>query len=257
LKENAEKLMSEPTVNDEEAKEYYDKNPEKYFKTPHYDVNTLFLQVLDPSDENQMHEAYEDALLYIDMLNTGRSWESVRDTAFLKYNKNHGRIFPEQFSCLNHVSMKHFLNIIDIETEIKIVKSEFAAKYGMSFEEMFPGGFEAYVKENSLKSETKEYSKALEIYMNYASKLYNIQFEYAIRTAWEAGVTYEKPIYNAVYNSYVVVTFTRIEEEDITITFKEAKEDIIEILKKTKKEKAVDDYISHLMDDLKVQIQYK
>ena len=48
LKDAAEALATDIVVTDAEAKAYYDKNPEKYFKTPHYDINTIFLQVLDP-----------------------------------------------------------------------------------------------------------------------------------------------------------------------------------------------------------------
>ena len=257
LKDAAEELVEDVTVTEAEAEVYYDKNPEKYFKTPHYDINTIFLQVLDPSNESQMTEAYNDAMLYIDLLNTGRSWESVKDTALIKYNENRGMLFSSSFSCLNHVHVTNFLNILDIDTAIQVLEDEFTDANGMSFAEMFPGGFEVYAEENKLKPETKEYNKALEIYMNHASTLYNLQFQYAITTYWVEGMTYEKPIYNAVYNSYVVVTFTRMEEENVTITFEEAKEDIAKILEKSKREKFVDNYISQLMDKLKVQIQYK
>ena len=257
LKDAAEALATDIVVTDAEAKAYYDKNPEKYFKTPHYDINTIFLQVLDPSNEQQMHEAYDDAMLYIDLLNSGRSWESVKDAALIKYNEGRGMIFSSEFSCLNHVHITNFLNILDIDTAIQVIEDEFTAANGMSFAEMFPAGFEAYAEENELEPETKEYNKALELYMSHASTLYNLQFQYAISTYWAEGTTYEKPIYNAVYNSYVVVTFTRMEEENVTITFEEAKEDIAKILEKSKREKFVDNYISQLMDKLKVQIQYK
>lgn len=244
-------------VSESEAKKYYDNNPEKYFKTPHYDVQTLYLQVADPSNEAKMNEAYHDAMIYIGLLNGGRSWESVKQTALLKYNANNGAYFTEYLSQLNHVSMKYFLNIMDLETALNSVKAEFEEKNGVSFDEMFPAGFEAYAKENKLMPETKEYNEALELYMNYASKLYNIEFEYAIKTEWEGGKTYHKPVYHAGFNSYVILTFTRIEEEDITITFEEAKESIIEILTEQKKDKAVENYISERIDDLKVQIEYK
>jgi len=256
LKKKAESLV-EVSVNDNEALEYYNDNPEKYFKVPHYDVNTIFLQVLEPSNESEKRKAYNDSLLYIQMLNSGRSWESVKETAFMKYNKNHGMIFTEYLSCLNHVSMKYFLNIIDIETALKIVEDKFLEENGMTFEEMFPGSFEEYAIENKLYPETKEYNKALETYISYASEIYNIEFEYAITNYWQEGKTYYKPIYHAVYDSYVIVTFTRIEEENVTVTFDEAKEEIKEILKGEKREKALENYISRKMDDLKVQIEYK
>jgi hypothetical protein len=254
---NLQKQFIKVSVSDEEAQKYYKNNPEKYFKIPHYDVQTLFLQVLDPSNEKMMNEAYNDALIYIQMLNSGRTWENVKATAFYKYNAERGMTFTEHLSCLNHISMKYFLNIVDFETQIQIIKDKFYEEHQMTFEKMFPGGFETYVKDNKLAVGTKEYNKALEIYMNYASELYNTEFYHAITAYWQEGKTYSKPIYHAAYNSYVVLTFSRIEEEDITITFEEAKESIVEILEQQKKESGVDDYISQIMDELKVQIQYK
>lgn len=244
-------------IDENEAIKYYNNNPEKYFKTPHYDISTIYLQVLDPSNKNEMSKAYNDAMLYIGLLNMGRSWESVRETALLKYNAADGRIFSEYLSMLNHVSMQRFLNALDKETALEIVENEFLAKNGMKFEEMFPGGFNAYVRENGIYAETKEYSNALEIYMKHASKVYDIEFEYAVKNFWEEGKTYSEPIYHAAYDSYVIVTFTRVEEENVTITFEEAKEDIVKILEEEAKEKEVENYISKRMNELKVRIHYR
>ena len=247
----------EVEVSESEAVEYYNKNPEKYFKTPHYDVRTIFLQITEPSNTSEMAEAYDDAMLYIEMLNSGRSWESVKETAFIKYGESHGTVFTERLTGLNHVYMKYFLNVMDIETAVYIVENQFYEEHGMTFKEMFPGSFEDYVKENELLPETKEYNKALETYMTYSSVIYNIEFEYAIKNYWREGTTYYKPIYHAAYDSFVVVTFDRIEEEEITISFDEAKEDIMKILTENKKDKEVDNYISQRMSELKVKIEYK
>ena len=250
------KNFLEVEITDREAKKYYDENPEKYFKTPHYDISTIYLQLSDPSDNKAINRTYNDAMLYIGMLNSGRSWESIKETAFYKYNEE-GMIFTKQLTGLNHVSMKHFLNVIDLETELAVAEEEFAAANGMKFSEMFPGNFEQYALENELKPETKEFNRALEIYMSHASKIFNIEFRYAVKNYWEEGKTYHKPIYHAAYDSFVIVTFTRIEEENVNITFEEAKEEIVEILTETEKEKSVENYISQRMSELKVRIYYK
>ena len=252
-----EKNLIEVNVTDAEAEKYYRQNPDKYFKTPHYDVNTLFLQVIDPSNEDKMDEAYDDALIYMQMLNSGRTWDSVKTTALKKYNSGSGLMFSEHLSRLNHVSMQYFFEVENLEEALAERNKEFFDENGMSFKEMFPNCFEAYVAENSLMGGTKEFNEALEKYMKYATDVYNIEFNYAITNFWEKGKTYEKPIYHHAYNSYVLLTFTGIEEENVTIDFEDAKESIIEILTEDKKEKEVEDHISQEMNDLKVRIYYK
>ena len=80
---------------------------------------------------------------------------------------------------------------------------------------------------------------------------------YAITNFWENGTTYYKHIYHSGYNSYVVMTFSRIEEENIKIELEDAKEEIIKILEEQKKDKAAENHISKKMAELKVQINYK
>ena len=75
----------EVEVSESEAVEYYNKNPEKYFKTPHYDVRTIFLQITEPSNTSEMAEAYDDAMLYIEMLNSGKSWERHNFSRLMQY----------------------------------------------------------------------------------------------------------------------------------------------------------------------------
>jgi hypothetical protein len=244
------------TVTEAEVEKYYNQNTDKYFKVPHYDVNTLFIQVTKPSDEDNMNEAYNDALVYMQMLNSGRTWENVKTTAAKKYNSYNGMLFSEYLSRLNHVSMEYFFEVSDLEAALAERDAEFIAENGVSFKEMFPCCFDDYAEENSLVPETKEYNLALEIYMNYASDVYNIEFNYAITNCWENSKTYEKPIYHYAYNSYVLITFAGIEEENITIEFEDAKESIIEILTESKKEKAVENLISEKMNELKVEINY-
>lgn len=252
-----EKEKIEVTVSESEIRKYYEKNPDKYFKIPHYDVNTLFLQVLEPSSEENMHSVHDDALIYMNLLNSGRTWDNVKSIMSKTYNSGNGMIFSEQLSRINHVSMQYFFEVENLEAALAERNAEFYSKYGMTFNEMFPCCFEDYVIEHELKPETKEYNFALETYMSYATDVYNIEFNYAISNFWEKGKTYEKPIYHYVYNSYVLLTFTGIEEENITIEYEDAKEGIIEILTESKKEKAVENRISENMDDLKVQINYK
>ncbi len=276
-----EKQKAEVEVTDEEAKRYYIKNPEKYFKTPHYDVQTLFLQVRDPSNATEMESTYNDALIYIQMLNSGRSWESVERQASFKYNEANGLIFSEHLSTLNHVSMKYFFEVEDLDASLNKVSEQFVNHYSeafkerfpdligktvgegtikntpLTFEQIFPNGFDAFVSEHKLERGTKEYNFVLEAYMNYSQKVYDTEFNYAITKYWKNKTTYTKPIYHSGYNSYVVVTFSHIEEENVTIEFEDAKESIIEILEDQKKEKAAENHISQKMNELKVQINYK
>ena len=276
-----EKENAKVEVTEEEAEKYYKKNPEKYFKTPHYDVYTLFLQVSDPSNSSKMEEAYNDALVYIQLLNSGKSWENVKRQASFKYNEDNGLIFSEHLSVLNHVSMKYFFEVEDLDAALNALSEQFASKYSAKFKEMFPDlagktvgegtiknspltfeqifpqGFDAFVKKYNLESDTKEYNFVLEAYMSYSQSVYDTEFNYAITKYWKDGTTYTKPIYHAGYNSYVVMTFSRVEEENIKVEFEDAKEEIIKILEDEKKEKAAENHISKKMDELKVEIKYK
>ena len=276
-----EKQHAEVEVTDEEAERYYKKNPEKYFKTPHYDVQTLFLQVRDPSNAAEMKATYNDALIYIQMLNSGRSWDNVKRNATFKYNEANGLIFSEHLSMLNHVSMKYFFEVEDLDASLNEISEQFVNQYSdafkekypdiigktvgegtikntpLTFDDIFPKGFDAFVSERKLERGTKEYNFVLEAYMNYSQKVYNTEFNYAITKYWKNGTTYTKPIYHSGYNSYVVVTFSHIEEENITIEFEDAKEEIIKILEDQKKDKAAENHISQKMNELKVQINYK
>jgi hypothetical protein len=254
---NLEKEMIEVSVTDAEAEKYYRNNPDKYFKTPHYDVNTLYLQVSDPASESKMKDAYDDAFVYIHMLNSGRTWESVKQTFSKKYNADSGLIFSEKLSKLNHVSMQYFFEVENLEEALAERDKEFYRDNGVNFREMFPDGFEAYVIENELIQGTKEFSAAFEKYMKYATDVYNIEFNYAITNFWEKGKTYDKPIYHYAYSSYVLLTFSGIESENVKVDFEDAKESIIEILTENKKEKEVENHISAKMNDLKVRIYYK
>lgn len=257
LRELAQKFVTFEGVTEQEAQKYYDDNTSKYFKVPHYDVHTLYLQVTNPEDANEKKSVYDDAMIYIGMLNSGKSWETVKETAFYKYNAEHGMPFSEYLSGMQCVSKEYFLEVEDLELTINNLDKDFKEKNGKTFEEMFPGGFEAYAKENNLIKQTKKYNEALKIYMNYSSERYLAEFRYAITTQWEIGKTYATPIYHASYDSYVVLTFTRIENMDGIVTFDEAKEEIYGILEAEKKEKAVEDYLSQKLSDLRVQIQYK
>ena len=256
LKEIAKEYLEIEDVTDAEAQKYYDDNPAKYFKSPHFDVNTLYLQVVKPDDADERKEVYNDAMLYIEMLNSGRSWDDVRETVSLKYNSEHGMIFTEYLSGMQCIAKEYFAYVEDLEAAVKALDDAFFEKNKISFEEMFPDGFDAYAAENKLVKETKAYNEALEIYMNYASERYLAEFRYAITTKWETGKTYSTPIYHASYDSYVVLTFTRIEDMAGEVTFEEAKEEIYGILEAQKKEKAMDNYLSRKMEELKVQIKY-
>lgn len=252
-----EKEFIKVSVTDAEAEKYYSQNPDKYFKVPHYDVNTIFLQVVDPSNKEKMDSAYDDALLHVNQLNAGRTWDNVKATVLKKYNADTGAPFSEHLSVLNHVSMNYFFEVENLEEALAERNEKFYLENGASFNEMFPNGFDAYVGDNKLEEGTKEYSAALEKYMKYATDVYNIEFNYAITNYWEKGKTYDKPIYHYAYNSYVLLTFSGIEEENITIEFEDAKEGIIEILTENKKEKGVENHISQKMNDLEVRIYYK
>ena len=276
-----EKQHAEVEVTDEEAERYYKKNPEKYFKTPHYDVQTLFLQVRDPSNEAEMKATYNDAIIYIQMLNSGRSWDSVQRQASFKYNEANGLVFSEHLSTLNHVSMKYFFEVEDLDATLNKISEQFVNSYSdlfkekfpdlvgktvgegtikntpLTFDQIFPKGFDAFVSEHNLERGTKNYNFVLEAYMSYSHKVFDAEFNYAITKYWKDETTYSTPIYHSGYNSYVVVTFSHIEEENITIEFEDAKEEIIEILKDQKKDKEAENHISKKMNELKVQINYK
>ena len=190
------------------------------------------------------------------MLNSGKSWESVRDTVARKYNLEHGMYFSHYLTGGQIISKSDFIRVNNLNTAVKELNDEFKFKNGISFEEMFPKGFHVYAEENKLSENTTEYNKAWEKYMNYYAKRYILEFRYAITANWETGKTYTYPMYHGGYDSYIILTFSNVKDDEGHITYEEAKEDIINKMKAERQENALEDYISKMLNEAGVQIRY-
>lgn len=243
-------------VTDEEALIFYEENERQFFKNPHYDVNKIFLQVLDPSSTVNKEAVFKDAQIYIEMLNSGKSWESVKETASLKYNLEHGMVFSHYLTGEEMISKSDFVYVNSFNSSVKELNDKFEYVNGMTFLEMFPRGFETYADLKGLKKNTIEYNKEWQRYVNYCSERYLLEFRYAITEFWETGKTYSLPIYHGVYDSYVIVTFTYVEDDMGFITFEKAKDGIIAEMENERKTVALEDYISKMLNEANVQIKY-
>jgi tRNA (adenine22-N1)-methyltransferase len=78
-----ESFFTTEKVTEAEAEVYYEKNEDDFVRKPHYEIKELYLQVMDGVEKESV---FNDAKVYIGMVNTGRSWENVFNTAIIKYN---------------------------------------------------------------------------------------------------------------------------------------------------------------------------
>lgn len=244
-------------VNETDAHEYFVENGDDFVNEPHFEVNTIFLQVNDPSKRFNHTAVYLDALIYIEMLNSGKPWSSVANTASMKYNIDNGMIFSHYLTGINKISKSDFIYIYDLKTELNALSERFESENGVKFEEMFSDGFEKYVKDNGLVKNTKSYNEAWEKYMNYCSDKFMLEFRNAITEHWRSGNTYSKPLYHGGYNCYVVLTFAHKEDDMVDeVTFESVRDDIIAKLTDERKSEAYDDFISRKLYEARVQIKY-
>ena len=243
-------------VTEKDVEKYYNDNKDSFIQNPHFEVKTIFLQILHTADKNECESVYNDAKLYIESLNSGKSWEYVKDTVARKYNLEHGMTFSHYLTGTQSIAKSDFISVEDFTTALNQLDKEFELEHGVKFEEMFPDGFYSYAEENKLAQNTTEYNKAWETYMNYCSNRYNLEFRYAITVHWETGKTYSSPIYHSGYDSYVILTFSEMEDGEGHVTYEEAKDGIMEKMKKERQEKALESYISKMLNEAKIQIKY-
>lgn len=239
----AEKIMNVSVPTEDEAYAYYLENSFNYVVEPHYSVSTIVLQATDTVKKD---EVLKDAENYIEMLQNGKSWEDVKNTALIKYNAENGMTFSQFMTGEEKLYIEKFEKIEDLDAALAQIDSDFKAENEVSFNEMFPDGFEAYAQANGLTEGSEAYDKAMSIYYNYSAKVYIAQYHYIISTAWEDGKTYAEPLWHEGLQCYCVVTFNKIVDKSGFMDFNEIKEDIIEELYESEKEDAITRYTSDL-----------
>ncbi|MBQ8403440.1 MAG: hypothetical protein IJX55_03320 [Clostridia bacterium] len=249
-----ENFFTTQTVKEEEALAYYEKNKDDFIKKPHYEIKELFLQVTKDTNKEAV---YNDAKVYIGMLNSGRSWESVLNTAKIKYNLENGMIFSHYLTGSEIIEKNNLETIGSTNNLMNEVFKNFEEKYGITYSEMFPDGFDAYIEKNEIEEGSFTYKKVLEAHMTYCSEVYNVEMNYAVTEKWETGKCYSFPIYHGGFESYVVLYFSSVEDEEGEVSFEQAKEDIIELILEERREKAFEDFISRRMDEANLQIKYE
>ncbi len=248
-----ENFFTTGKVKEEEARAYYEKNKDEFIKKPHYEIKELFLQVTPNTTKEAV---YNDARVYIGMLNSGRSWDSVLGTAKIKYNRENGMIFSHYLTGSEIIEKTCVAKNGSTHNAIIDASERFEEKYGISYDEMFPDGFDAYIEKNEIEVGSVTYKKVFEAHMTYCSEVYNIERNYAVTEKWETGKCYSFPIYHGGFESYVVLYFSSVEEEEGEISYEDAEDTIIELIVKESKEKAFEDFISRKMNEANVQIKY-
>lgn len=239
----AEKIMNVTKPTEEEAHDYYMDYSYNYVVKPHYSVSTIVLQVTDTVSKD---DALADAKSYIEMLQSGRTWEEVKMAASIKYNIENGMIYSQYLTGEEKLYLESFEEINDLDATIAAIDADFKAENGVSYDEMFPNGFEAYAKSNGLTEGSDAYNKAEKIHYDYTAKVYNAQYAYIITTAWEDGKTYSEPLWHGGMNCYAIVTFNSIVDKSGFMAFDEVKDEIIEEMFEAEKENAINKYISNI-----------
>lgn len=241
----AEKIMGVTEPTEEEVKQYFVDYSYNYVIMPHYSVSSIVLQVTDKVAES---EVLADAQSYIDMLSSGKSWDEVKTAASLKYNYENGMVYSQIFTGEEKLNLQTFAKITDLDAAIAKIDADFKAKNGVSFDEIFPDGFEAYAKANNLTAGSEAYDVAHARFYNYTAQVYKAEFDYIISTSWEDGKTYEKPLYHEGINAYSVVTFNKIVEEAGFKNFDDVKEQIASDIFATRKQEAVAVYTTNIIN---------
>ncbi|MGN1094765.1 MAG: hypothetical protein ACI4QR_00085 [Eubacteriales bacterium] len=256
LKLVSEKLIETNEVSKEDAYKYYLDNSEDYYNPPAYEIYSLVLQVKNTADEASKEETLADAKAYISRLNAGESWEDVKKAAFIKYNVENGAPYSYYLTGKERVSLLSFKKVTDLDAAIAQIEASFKEEHGVSFSEMFPNGFDAYVAEKGLEKGSSEYKKALEIFYNYSAAVYIAEYNYVITTAWKDGATYEKPLYHAGFGCYIIVTFDNIKETAFFTPFDEVKEDIIKAMSDELSQEKTTEYLDKFYEELGVELKY-
>lgn len=241
----AENVLGAKKPTDEEVKQYYVDYSYNYVVMPHYSVSSIVLQVTDKVPAN---EVLADAQSYIDMLKSGKSWDEVKSAASIKYNYENGMIYSEIFTGEEKVYLKDFVKVTDLDAAIAEIDAAFKAKNGVSFDEIFPNGFEAYAKANNLTAGDEAYNAANDLFYNYTAQVYNAEFKYIISTAWEDGKTYDKPLFHEGTGCYAVVTFNSIVEEAGFADFDTVKDQIASDIFDTRKQEVVSAYTTNIIN---------
>lgn len=222
----AEKIkgISKPT--ETEAYDYYIANSDLYVVPPHYSIGNI---VLEATDTVSKETALADANSYIAMLKGGKSWDEVKSAAAIKYNYENGMMYSEMFTGIEKKYLSTFEPVNDLDAAIAEIDAEFEKANKMSFKEMFPNGFDAYLKANNITEEdTEKYNAAKELHYNYSAKVYSVTYNHLITTEWEDGKTYSTPIWHDGINAYVIVTFNSVVDKSGFKSFDDVKESIIE-----------------------------
>jgi hypothetical protein len=246
-----ESFFTTEKVTEAEAEVYYEKNEDDFVRKPHYEIKELYLQVMDGVEKESV---FNDAKVYIGMVNTGRSWENVFNTAIIKYNLENGMNFSHYLSGTKIIEKDILKNVDSITLLKNTINEEFESQYGCSYDKLFPGGFDAYIEDNGIEVGSVTYKRCLEAHINYCSKMYQVELNYAIMEKWETGKCYEFPVYHSGFESYVIIYFSSSEDEEGKISFEEAKEDIIAIIDAERKEEAFNNFISEKIGEAKVKI---
>lgn len=241
----AEKIMNVTKPTEEEVKQYFVDYSYNYVVMPHYSVSSIVLQA---TDKVPASEVLADANSYIEMLSSGKSWDEVKTAASLKYNYENGMMYSQIFTGEEKIYLKDFVKVTDLDAAVAEIDAAFKAKNKVSFDEIFPNGFEAYAKENNLTAGSEAYEAAHALFYNYTAQVYNAEFKYIISTAWADGKTYEKPIYHEGINCYSVVTFNKVVEEAGFKDFDEVKDQIASDIFATKKQEAVTVYTTNIIN---------
>ncbi len=248
-----EKFFTTKKVKDEEALAYYEKNINDFIKKPHYEVKELFLQITDNTNKVTV---YKDALIYIGILNAGRGWDFVLNTSQKKYNLENGMIFSHYLTGEEIINESEVVKNGSRDDQIQAAADSFNEKHGYYYEDMFPEGFEEYVVENEIAEGSEQYRRLFEIHMTYCSEIYKIERDYAISEKWKTGKSYSIPIYHGGFQSYIVLYFADVEDEEGEVSFEDAKDEIIELMMEDRKERTYGYFMSRKMAEIDVQIKY-
>lgn len=239
----AVKIMNVTEPTEEEVYNYYVANSADYVIDPHYSLSTIVVQA---TDDVSVSEALADAKSYIDMLQSGKSWEEVKSASDIKYNIENGMMYSQFLSGEEKVYLSSFVPVSDLDAALAAIDADFKAENGVSFDEMFPEGFEAYVAANGLTGGSDAYNTADKLFYNYSAKVYNTEYAYIITTAWENGKTYAEPLYHAGLNCYAVITFNSLVEKASFESFDDVKDEISAEIFESEKETAINKYISQV-----------
>lgn len=183
-------LLAKKNFSDEELRNYYVANLEKYIIAAGYTYTAVFVEVKDLSSESEWAEAKIAAQKYIDRIIGGEDFDKVKEDILSVYNEENGYSQSENWSGEGVITFEEIYDVEDLEKALKDIDEEYSDR------------------DPNAGEDTEGYGK----YLQYLAKSMACTQSYAMKHM-EVGSVYSDPIISPL--GWMILRLDHIEEETI------------------------------------------